>query len=79
MAGDDTWYVEVLGQGYAVAGAGIHPDQFVMESWLGTPPRIVPDKGEFTFTRSVLDLGRKFGGFAPGTRSLGGQTNPHKE
>lgn len=70
MAGDDTWYVEVLGQGYAAAGAGIRPDQFVLESWITTPPRTVPDNGEFTFTRSVLDFGRKFGGFTPGTRNL---------
>jgi hypothetical protein len=60
LAGDDTWYVEVLGQGYAVADAGIHPDQFVLESWINAPAQIVPDSADFTFTRSVLDFGRKF-------------------
>jgi hypothetical protein len=60
LAGDDTWYIEVMGQGYAVADAGIHPDQFTLESWLDTPSQIVPDDAKFSFTRSVLDFGRKF-------------------
>ena len=60
LAGDDTWYVEVLGQGYAAADAGVHPDQFVLESWINAPARIVPDSADFTFTRSVRDFGRKF-------------------
>jgi hypothetical protein len=59
IAGNDTWYVEVLGQGYDVADAGIAPDQFVVESWIEAPDRIVPENQEFTFTRSVLDLARK--------------------
>jgi hypothetical protein len=60
LAGDDTWYVEVLGQGYAVADAGLHPDQFVLESWINAPSRIVPEDEHYTFTRSVLDFARKF-------------------
>lgn len=56
LAGDDTWYVEVLGEGYAVADTGIHPDQFVIESWIDAPAKIVPDDAEFSFTRSVLDF-----------------------
>jgi hypothetical protein len=60
LAREDTWYVEVLGQGNAAAEAGVHPDQFVLESWLPTPSRIVPETTEFTFTRSVLDFGQKF-------------------
>jgi hypothetical protein len=59
-AGDDTWYVEVLGQGYAVADTGLHPDQFVLESWINAPSRIVPEDEDYTFTRSVLDFARKF-------------------
>jgi hypothetical protein len=60
LAGPDTWYVEVLGQGYAVADAGLRPDQFVLESWINAPPLIVPDNADFTFTRSVRDFGEKF-------------------
>ena len=60
VAGDDTWYVEVIGQGYAVADMGLRPDQFVLESWIDAPAAIVPDSAEFTFTRSVRDFGRKF-------------------
>lgn len=60
FADEDTWYVEVLNQGYAVADAGIHPDQFVLESWINTPARIVPETADFSFTRSVLDFARKF-------------------
>ena len=60
LAREDTWYVEVLGQGYAAVEAGVHPDQFVLESWLPMPSRIVPETTEFTFTWSVLDFGRKF-------------------
>jgi hypothetical protein len=62
LAGDDTWYVEVLGQGYAAADAGIRPDQFVLESWLNTPALIIPESADFSFTRTVLDFGRKFVG-----------------
>lgn len=60
FTGPDTWYVEVMAQGYAVVDAGIHPDQFVLESWIHTPPRTVPEDQDYTFTRSVLDFGRKF-------------------
>jgi hypothetical protein len=60
ITGDDTWYVQVLGQGYDVADAGIALDQFVVESWIKAPRKIVPEYEEFTFTRSVLDLARKY-------------------
>ena len=60
IASEDTWYIEVLAQGYAVADAGIHPDQFVLESWIGTPTEIVPETANSSFTRSVLDFGRIF-------------------
>jgi hypothetical protein len=60
LADEDTWYVEVLNQGNAVGDAGLRPDQFVLESWITAPPRIVPESADFTFTRSVLDFGRKF-------------------
>ena len=60
VAGPDTWYIEMMAQGYAVADAGLHPDQFVLESWIEAPPRVVPETADFTFTRSVLDFARKF-------------------
>lgn len=60
VAGEDTWYIEVLGQGYAVSDVGSPPDQFVLESWIGAPKQTVPETGDFTFMRSVLDFGRKF-------------------
>ena len=60
LAGEDTWYVEVLGQGYALADAGVGPDQFVLESWLTIPTQIVPETADFSFTRSALDFARKF-------------------
>jgi hypothetical protein len=32
----------------------------VIESWIDAPAQIVPDDAEFSFTRSMLDFGRKF-------------------
>jgi hypothetical protein len=60
FGGDDAWYTKVIEQGIAVADAGLRPDEFVMESWISAPSRIVPEGEDFTFTRSVLDFARKF-------------------
>jgi len=60
LADDATWYVGVMRQGYDYAFVGGAPDQFVIESWVGAPGRSVPEIGEWTFTRSVLDFTRRF-------------------
>ena len=60
LAGDETWYVEVMRQGYDYALCGGAPDEYVIESWVGAPSKTVPETGDFTFTRTVLDFARKF-------------------
>jgi len=60
LADDSTWYVSIMQQGYDYALAGGAPDQYVVESWVGAPARCLPETGEWTFTRSVLDFTRKF-------------------
>jgi hypothetical protein len=57
---DSTWYVGIMQQGYNYLIAGGSPDQYVLESWVSSPSHSVPESGEFTFTRSALDFGRKF-------------------
>jgi hypothetical protein len=60
LADDEEWYTSVMSEGYAYAEVGGAPDQFVLESWIPAPSRIVPDDGNFTFTRAVADFGKKF-------------------
>ena len=60
LAADDTWYVSIMQQGYDYAMVGGTPDQYVIESWVGAPSRVIPETGDFTFTRSVRDFVRKF-------------------
>jgi len=60
LADDSTWYVGLMRQGYDYANVDGAPDQFVIESWIGAPSQSVPETGEFTFTRSVLDFTRRF-------------------
>lgn len=60
LADDSTWYVSIMQQGYDYAMVGGAPDQFVIESWIGAPGQVVPENGEWTFTRSVLDFCRRF-------------------
>ena len=36
------------------------PEQLVIESWIDAPAACLPETGEFTFTRSVLDFCRRF-------------------
>jgi hypothetical protein len=60
LADDSTWYVSIMQQGYDYALVDGSPDQFVVQSWLNAPSRLLPETDEFTFTRSVLDFSRKF-------------------
>jgi hypothetical protein len=60
LADDSTWYVSIMRQGYDYALVGGSPDQYVIESWVEAPSRAVPETGQWTFTRSVLDFARKF-------------------
>jgi hypothetical protein len=60
LADDSTWYVGVQQMGYDYAEDGGAPDQYVVESWVGAPSQSVPETGEWTFTRSVLDFVRRF-------------------
>jgi hypothetical protein len=62
LADDSTWYVSIMRQGYDYALVQGSPDQYVIESWLDAPTRSTPERGEFTFTRSVLDFSRRFAG-----------------
>jgi hypothetical protein len=61
-ANETIWYTEVLQEGADVAGVGGHPDQFVIESWIGTPVRTVPEDEPYSFTNSVLAFGTRFVG-----------------
>lgn len=60
IADDSTWYVGMMQQGYHYRFVHGAPDQVVLESWVGAPLQTVPETGEWTFTRSVLDFVRKF-------------------
>jgi hypothetical protein len=62
LADDSTWYVSVMQEGYDYATVGGAPDEYVIESWIGAPAQTIPETGEWTFTRSVLDFSRKFVG-----------------
>lgn len=60
LADDGTWYVSVMQQGYDYALVDGAPDQYVVQSWVNGPSRIVPETDAFTFTRSVKDFAQKF-------------------
>jgi len=60
LADDSTWYTSIMQQAYDYAVIDGSPDQYVIESWISAPSRALPETGEFTFTRSVLDFARKF-------------------
>jgi len=60
LADDSTWLTGVMAQGYAYASVAGAPDQYVVESWVNSPSHSVPETADYTFTRSVLDFGRKF-------------------
>ena len=60
LAHDATWYVSVMQQGYDYALVGGAPEQYVVQSWIDGPPRVIPETEHWTFTRSVLDFHRTF-------------------
>lgn len=60
LANDSTWYISLMQMGYdyrLVQGA---PDEMVIESWVAGPSQSLPETGEWTFTRSVLDFCKTF-------------------
>jgi len=57
---DDIWYNFVIFQGYAYALVNGSPDQYVLESWIGTPSTGTPETSPNSFSRSVLDFCNKF-------------------
>ena len=60
LADDSTWYVSTMQQGYDYAMVGGAPDQYVVQSWVDGPSKIVPETDPFSFTRAVLDFNQKF-------------------
>lgn len=60
IADDSTWYVSLLRQGYDYALIDGRPDEQIVESWIGAPTNMLPESGEFTFTRSVRDFAGRF-------------------
>jgi hypothetical protein len=60
LADDSTAYVSIMRQGYDYAMVQGAPDQWVLESWIGAPSHCVPETGDATFTRTVLDFTRRF-------------------
>jgi hypothetical protein len=60
LADDASWYVSILRQGQDYALVGGRPDEYVIESWVGAPSAAVPEKDEWTFTRSVRDFCERF-------------------
>ena len=57
---DSTWLNGVMAQGYAYESINGAPDQYVVESWVSSPSHSVPETADYSFTRSVLEFGRKF-------------------
>jgi hypothetical protein len=60
LADDATWYVSLIQQGYDYALVRGAPEQYVVQSWVNGPPRIMPETDPWSFTRSVLDFHRIF-------------------
>jgi hypothetical protein len=60
LADDSTWYTGIMQQGYDYAFVDGAPDQVVIESWVQSPERCLPETAEFTFARSVRDFAAKF-------------------
>lgn len=57
---ESTWYMSVMRQGYDYALAGGSPDEYVIESWTGLPPKVLPETENYTFTNSVRDFIKRF-------------------
>ena len=60
LGDDSTWYISTLQQAYDYALVGGSPDALVIQSWVDGPRRTLGETEEFTFTRAVRDLARKF-------------------
>ena len=60
LADDVTWYVGVLQMGFDYASVGGKPDQIVVQSWVNGPKTILPESTPFSFTRSALDVFKRF-------------------
>ncbi len=60
MADDSTWYTGIMSMGYDYASVGGRPDQYVIESWVGAPSKIVPESNALSFTGSALYFYDKF-------------------
>ena len=60
FADDSTWYTSIMQQGYDYAAVDGRPDHIVIESWVSAPSQCLPETGNWTFTRSVLDFVKKF-------------------
>lgn len=60
LADDMTWYIGVMGQGNTYAAVGGTPDEYVVESWVHTPKRALPEEDKTSFTGSVLDFYNRF-------------------
>ncbi len=60
LADDSTWYTSIMQQGYDYAAVDGRPDHIVIESWVSAPSQCLPETGNWTFTRSVLDFVKKF-------------------
>jgi len=60
LADDHLWYTFVMWQGYAYALVNGSPDQYVLESWIGTPSTGTPETNPDSFSRSMLDFCNKF-------------------
>lgn len=60
IADDSIWHTLVMWQGYAYALVNGSPDQYVLESWIGTPSTGTPETNPDSFSRSVLDFCNKF-------------------
>jgi hypothetical protein len=60
LADDSTWYVSIMQQAYDYALVDGHPEQYVVQSWIGAPDAMLPETGQWTFTRSVKDFVERF-------------------
>jgi hypothetical protein len=60
LASDMAWYIPLMNQGYLYATVDGHPDQYVIESWVGAPAHIVPETLDYSFTKTVRDFVRTF-------------------
>jgi hypothetical protein len=58
---DNFWYQGLMQEAAGYAGTGAHPDQIVVESWVGAPSRTLPDTDKLTLTGSSLEVLQKVG------------------